>query len=270
MSSAAVENRIDRALGGSSPGLWPFIAAGYPSAGFTRSLLLRLASLPIRGIELGFPYSDPIADGPVIQHAFTRSLEAGTRVADVFRLVTDLRGAGMDLPILAMVSASIVYRVGVETFVRNAATSGFDGLIVPDLSLEEAPQWSALARDAALRLSMLVAPTTSPDRQRAIARAASGFLYYVSVQGVTGARAALPGDLKAHVAEVRLSTGLPVLVGFGVSSASQVGEVCGFADGAIVGSAIVKRITRCIEGGLSEADAVEDVARFVSELCGES
>lgn len=258
-------HRIDAALSGQPPGLWPFVVAGYPDVGTTGALLRGLSTLPIRGVEVGFPFSDPIADGPVIQRAFSGALARGVRVGDVFEMVASVRGE-VGVPLLAMVSASIVYRIGTQRFASEARAAGFDGLIVPDLSLEEAPELAACAAGADLRLSMLIAPTTPPDRERRIAEVASGFLYYVSVQGTTGERGALPDDLEAHVTSLRKGTGLPVLVGFGISGRAQVQAVCGYADGAIVGSAIVRRMTEAIDQGRTSEQVVQDVSEFISEL----
>ena len=164
----AGNNRIDRALSDHPAGLWPFLPAGYPDIAATAELLRSFAGLPIRGVELGFPFSDPIADGPIIQHAFTRALASGLRIDDIFNMVKDVRG-DVDYPILAMVSASIVYRIGIEKFIARASAAGFDGLIVPDLSLEEAPELSRCASRAGLCLSMLIAPTTPADREKRLA-----------------------------------------------------------------------------------------------------
>jgi tryptophan synthase alpha chain len=141
-------------------------------------------------------------------------------------------------------------------------------LIVPDISREEAPALARCVRDAGLHLAMLIAPTTPPDRERRIAEVAGGFLYYVSVQGTTGERAGLPADLREHVVKLRQNTGLPVLVGFGISRLEHVREVCGFADGAIVGSAIVHRVTDLLSAGAGGPVLVERVTGFVEELAG--
>lgn len=259
-------NRIDQALVTQPPGLWPFLVAGYPSKQFTIELLRRMKDLSIRGVEIGFPFSDPIADGPVIQGAFTRSLASGLRVSDVFDIVTAARRE-VDYPMLGMVSASIVHRIGADDFVAMAKSAGLDGLIVPDISLEEAPRLAQLTTAAGLRLSMLIAPTTPPDRQARIAQIAGGFLYYVSIQGTTGARKALPDDLKAQVTSARSTTGLPVLVGFGISTRDHVKEVCHFANGAIVGSAIVSTITRMADrDAKSEATILDACTQFISDL----
>jgi tryptophan synthase alpha chain len=262
-----MSGRISQTLSNHPPGLWPFLAAGYPDVETTEEILRRLADIPIRGVEIGFPFSDPIADGPVIQTAFTKALAAGVRVDDVFQMVGRIRPA-VGFPIVAMVSASIMYRIGMKPFVDRASEAGFDGLIVPDLSLEEAPELSGAAREAGLKLCMLVAPTTPPERQRRIGQLASGFMYYVSVQGVTGARDRLPADLANHVRQVRAATSLPVLVGFGVSTAAQVREVCSVADGAIVGSAVVKRIMDCVEARRSRDQTINDNIDFVRGLAG--
>ncbi|MBU0719313.1 MAG: tryptophan synthase subunit alpha [Planctomycetota bacterium] len=267
MDTEPGKNRIEIALANQPAGLWPFLPAAYPDIETTASLLRAFAGLPIRGVELGFPFSDPIADGPVIQQAFSHALARGIRVADIFEMVAAVRRRA-DYPILAMVSVSIVYRIGVKEFVSQAASAGFDGLIVPDISLEEAPDLAEIAGAAGLRLSMLIAPTTEPDRERRIAHIAGGFLYYVSVQGTTGERTALPADLRDQVAELRTATGLPVIVGFGISTSHQVEDVCGFADGAIVGSAIVRRIGKLMGDGQGCQAIAQDVCRFVAGLAG--
>jgi tryptophan synthase alpha chain len=261
------DNRIDVALTTRSPGLWPFLAAGYPTLDATAAMLRALAGLPIRGVELGFPFSDSISDGPVIQQAFSRALAGGIHVDAIFEMVAAVR-RDVGYPLLAMVSASIVYRIGVEQFLGQARNAGFDGLIVPDLSLEEAPSMAKTVSEAGLRLSMLIAPTTSPEREKRIAEVAGGFLYYVSVQGTTGERKALPADLPDHVGRLRRATGLPVLVGFGISTPQQVRDVCGFANGAIVGSAIVKKITSALEEHAAAGKIVGLTSGFIAELAG--
>jgi len=266
MNSSPSDNRIDRRLAEQPPGLWPFIPAGYPSLDFTEQLLARLAALPIRGVELGIPFSDPIADGPVIQHAFAHALAADVRLADIFAMVTRIRSSNPH-PMLAMVSASIIYRRGADRFVDEAAGAGFDGLIVPDLPLEEAADLTDRCAKKNMRLSMLVAPTTPPERAERIARAAGGFLYYVSIQGTTGERTALPADLAANVTRIRRESSRPILIGFGISTAAQVREVCSFADGAIVGSALVRRIQDASARG-GESAALAAAIDFVRDLAG--
>lgn len=265
MDDKQSKNRIDKALSNAPPGLWPFLVAGYPDLDTTAAILEALDALPIRGVELGIPFSDSIADGPVIQRAFTAALDGEVKLAQIMAVVSTVRPR-IGYPLLAMVSASIVYRVGIETFVDKAASAGFDGLIVPDVSLEETPTLAEAAGKAGLRLSMLIAPTTPRDRQERIAAVSSGFLYYVSVQGTTGARKSLPTDLDAHVRALKAATALPVLVGFGISERSHVEQVCTCADGAIVGSAIVRSLEKSLAEGRRGTDLVEDTCAFIRAL----
>lgn len=269
MSHVRGKDRIGKALADHPPGLWPFLAAGHPTLETTAELLLVLNDLPVRGVELGIPFSDPIADGPVIQRAFSEALAGGRTLRDILSMISQVREA-IDYPLMAMVSASIVYRVGVETFVEKTREAGLDGLIVPDISLEEAPRLAASVEQAGMALSMLIAPTTPDDRQRRIADLATGFLYYVSVQGTTGARDQLPADLKTHVTALKDATALPVLVGFGISRRTQVREVCAYADGAIVGSAIVRRLGEWRDDNVSGADLAQALSALVEDLAAGS
>lgn len=258
--------RIESALSEAPPGLWPFIAAGYPTVESTALLLRELGHLPIRGIEIGFPFSDPIADGPVIQQAFSHALSSGVRVGQVLDAIAEAR-PHVRQPLIGMISASIVYRIGVPGFVDRAAKAGLDGLIVPDISLEEAPALAASLQQAGLKLAMLVAPTTPMDRCRRIAESAGGFLYYVSIQGTTGARDALPADLEKSVCDIRETTGMAVMVGFGISRAEHVRRVCEFANGAIVGSAIMQRMISTWHETKGVDQSRLAAISFVRELC---
>lgn len=246
-------------------GLLPYITAGYPDLGVTRELLLLLERLRVAAVEVGFPYSDSIADGPTIANSYQLALQEHLRVDDVFACVAEVR-RGAAVPLVAMVSFSIVHRRGVDSFCRHAREAGFDGLIIPDLSLEEAPDVSRIADAAGLDLVMLVAPTSSPARRERIARLSRGFVYYLSVAGVTGERAALPADLARNVELLRACSALPICVGFGISRPAQVRAVCEVADGAIVGSALVRRIGDAVRAGASTPRIVEQVGDFVGEL----
>jgi len=251
------ENRIDatfaRLRAAGDKALMPYLTAGFPDLDVTADLLVRVSQAGASVIELGIPYSDPIADGPVIQESFTRVLAGGLRVQDVFDMVRRVR-ADVAAPILSMVSFSIVHRIGVADYVRQAADVGFDGLILPDLSLEEAPDIAEQTASAGLRLAMLVTPTSSPDRFERIARISQGFVYYVSVAGITGERDRLPPALRDNVRRLRQIGGKPVCVGFGIAGPKHVRQVCQVADGVIVGSAIVRRITAAADAG-TPADA---------------
>ncbi len=245
--------------------LMPYVTAGFPNLDVTADLLIHLPAAGASVIELGIPYSDPVADGPVIQASFTRALDAGLRVDDIFRTVQRVRSK-VTAPILSMVSFSIVYRMGVDRYFARAAEAGLDGLIVPDLSLEEAPAIAERASAAGLKLAMLVAPTSSPDRFERIAKLSQGFIYYVAVAGTTGERDQFPPELADNVRRLRQIGGKPVCVGFGVSRPEHVRQVCRVADGAIVGSAIVRRIASAVDSGASNDQTVAQVAAFVREL----
>lgn len=221
--------------------LLPFIPAGYPDLATTAAALPALAAAGGDAIEVGFPFSDPIADGPTIQESFTAALSKKLKVADVFDSVASARSK-VASPLVSMVSYSIVFRYGVDRFVSMARQAGFDGLILPDLPPPEAESICDRVRAGGLDTILLVAPTTTPHRRAEIARLSSGFIYYLSVSGITGERAKLPADLAANVRQLKGMTDRPVCVGFGISQPSHVAELQGVADGAIVGSAYVKRM----------------------------
>ncbi len=222
-------------------GLLPYVTAGFPDLPTTRGILEALDRAGVAAVELGFPYSDPIADGPVIQESFTRALAAGIHVRDILAMVREFRSMS-ELPLLGMLSYSIVYRIGPERFAAQAREAGLDGLILPDLSLEEAAAVVPMINAAGLCVPMLVSPISPPQRRKQIAALSSGFVYYMSVTGITGERTALPPELVDNVRELRAAAGLPVVVGFGISTAEQVRMVCQVADGAIIGSALVRRM----------------------------
>jgi len=246
-------------------GLFPFIVAGQPDVASTISIIQRMEKIGAAGVELGFPFTDPVADGPVIQTAFTQALADGVTVAKIFQALTAARPS-IKIPIVAMISASIVYKIGVESFIKRAAQAGIDGFIIPDLSLEEAPAVAEKVAANDLRLAMLISPNTPDARQEKIAKIATGFLYYMSVTGITGERDKLPEDLVKKVAHLKSLSQTPVLVGFGIKTPQQVRQVCTVGDGAIVGSAIVRRITQGREQGQKSDRIIRQVEEYVSEL----
>ena len=244
--------------------LLPFITAGFPDLDATVALLKEFESRGVRICELGIPFSDPVADGPVIQASYTQVLADGITVDKIFQAASRYRSEGGKLALIAMVSYSIVFRHGVEAFLADAARAGFDGVIIPDLPLEEAGTVEPLAAKVGLCNIMLIAPTSPADRQLEIARHSRGFIYFVSVAGITGERTKLPESTIAAVTELRTHTDTPVCVGFGVSSAAIVAAVCKAADGAIVGSAIVSRIAEAAK--LPREKMVRQVGDFVAKL----
>ena len=219
----------------------PFITAGDPELDATAAIMVEMSRRGADLIELGIPYSDPIADGKTIQASYVRALSRGLRLGQIFDMLRDVRAA-CDTAILTMVSFSIVLRIGPDAYFERAAAAGADGVIIPDLPADEAGRIARQAGARGLHNVCLVAPTTPPDRMRRIARLSRGFIYYVSTTGTTGARNTLSADLSTHVADLRKVTSKPIAVGFGISNPEHVRAVSGYADGAIVGSAIVRRI----------------------------
>lgn len=241
----------------------PFVTAGDPDLATTTRVIKELAAAGADLIEVGFPYSDPIADGPVIQASYTRALNNKVKLSGIFAAVESLKGE-IKTPLLAMVSYAIIFRHGTQTFVDNAVKAGFSGLIVPDLPGDEAAEFAKIADAADLALVQLVAPTTPPERMQKILEHASGFVYCIAVAGTTGAREALPSDLAAMLDSLRKTTTLPLAVGFGLSRPEQIRGLHGLADGGIVGSALVKFLEQANESG-SDA-AVKALRQRAEEL----
>lgn len=260
-------NRIEtrfaalRARGGK--GLIPYLTIGDPDTETTRQAVLAMAAAGADLIELGIPYSDPVADGPVIQRASERSLRGGFRVAQAFELVARLRrDLPADLPLLFMTYYNPVLQRGLERFAADAAAAGADGLLVPDLPLEESDELDAALRRHGLRLIPFLAPTSTDDRIARAAAADPAFIYCVSLTGVTGVRERLSDRLSGMVERIRRHTPAPLAVGFGISGPDQARAAAALADAVIVGSAVV----RLIEEGGTPQEIAARVGRFVGEL----
>ncbi len=234
----------------------PFLTGGYPSLAVTTDAIGAVAQAGASIIEVGIPFSDPIADGPVISASMHEALAAGATVEGVFRAVAQAR-AHTDVGLVAMVSASIVTRIGAHDFVSRAAHAGFDGLIVPDLDSAGAGELANLCESRGLSLALLVAPTSSNERSREIVSHCRGFVYLLARAGITGERDASP-EIAGPVAALRAVTRLPIAAGFGISTAAHVAAVTQHADAAIVGSALVRR--------MGSTTPVEAAAEFTSLL----
>ncbi len=237
--------------------LMPFITAGYPTLADTRAMLPALQDAGASIVELGFPFSDPIADGPVIAASMYEALKQGVRPRDIFDMVRDLRD-GLSLGLIAMVSDSIIAKIGAERFIGDAAAAGFDGLILPDIDLNEADRIRPIADACGLSMTLLIAPNTAEARLKDVVNRCTGFVYLLARVGITGESDAAP-DIADRVALVRRFTDLPVAVGFGISEPAHVRAVTQSADAAIVGSALVRRM------GMAE-NPVEEASRFVRSL----
>ena len=220
----------------------PYVAAGDPDMKTTRKIISSLTKADADIIELGIPFSDPLADGPTIQKAIQRSLKAGCTVNKVMDMVRQLRKRGVQVPLIFMTYYNIVFNYGISRFISRAKASGADGIIVPDLPMEESEELTRVADKKDFCVIMLAAPTTPPARFRKISKCSRGFIYYVSLTGVTGARKALSDRLKSDVKKLKKMTEKPVCVGFGISNSRQAKDIVRASDGIIVGSVIIKLI----------------------------
>jgi len=247
--------------------LLPYLTAGYPDVLTSLELIRAADRAGAAVVEIGFPYSDSVADGSVIQESFHAVLERGFRVSDALALAAEARPS-VHCALAAMLSYTLVHRVGVAAFLRDAKAAGFDGVIVPDVPVEESESLRDAARAVDLCFVGLVAPTSSADRRREIARASTGFLYQIARSGTTGERADLPPELGRDVAKLRTYSELPICVGFGVSTPEHVRAVCKVADGAIVGSAIVRRVRDAVRAGRPSDQIVNEIGTYLAELAG--
>ena len=239
----------------------PFITAGDPDLKTTQAVIRELAAADVDLIEVGFPYSDPIADGPVIQASYTRALENGIQVEDIFSAFKEMVDEELP-PLVAMVSFAIIFRMGVSRFLETAKAAGFSGLIVPDLPGDEAAETATAVQAAGLSLVQLIAPTTPESRTNRILASCSGFLYCISVAGTTGERSELPDELTQQLRNLKQRTDLPLAVGFGIRGPEQVDTLRGIADGVIVGSAIVRRL----ENSADPAQAIAGIGEFARTM----
>ncbi len=242
-------------------GIVAYLTAGDPSLDATEKIVLAAAEAGADVIELGVPFSDPLADGPTIQRASERALKSGTTLAGILGLVARLRRSS-EVPIVLFSYFNPILQMGLEKFAAEAAKAGADGVLVTDLTPEEAGEYRAILRAHNLDTIFLAAPTSTEARLAKIAAASSGFLYLISRIGVTGTRDALPEDLPAFVRRVRQQTRLPIAVGFGISQPTHVTVLGGIADAAVVGSAIVAEI----EKAATPERAAEAVASLIRTL----
>jgi tryptophan synthase alpha chain len=251
--------RLRNASGGKA--LISYIMAGDPNLDASEQIIRALAEIDMDLIELGMPFSDPIADGPVIQRASERSLKQGLTLKRLLELVKKLR-LELNTPIVIMTYYNLFFHYGLEQFARDAAAAGVDGVIVPDLPVEEAEEFQTALDSQDMALIYLVAPTSTDERIKKIAKLARGFIYYVSRTGVTGLRADISSDLEANLQRIRSLVNLPVAVGFGVSTPEQARSISQSADGVVMGSAIVKVVEETAQDhGKAAARFLEPIVR---------
>lgn len=261
---SAIDDQFKKLKSENKKAFMPFVTAGDPNLDVTEKVLRKIDAAGCHLIELGIPYSDPIADGPTIQASYTRALENGSKLEQIFEMVTRTKGE-IETPIVMMVSFAIIFRHGMDSFLENAIRAGVSGAIVPDMPFDEAETFSAKCRSLDFSLIQLITPTTPPARAIEIAQQTTGFIYYVSVTGITGERTAMPDDLVEKLTWLREQTELPICVGFGISSPEQVETLKPHCDGIIVGSAIVRRIAAAAEAAQEDA-VLDDVGEFVDSM----
>jgi tryptophan synthase alpha chain len=258
-------NRLDatfaRLRAKNEKALIPYIMAGDPSLQESESLVLEMERAGADIIELGVPFSDPIADGPVIQRAAERALRNGTSLRGILKSVAMLRNQ-TQIPLVLMTYYNNIHALGESAFCRDAADAGVDGVIIPDMPPEEAVAMQTAAENSGLHVVYLLAPTSTPTRRNLVTRRCRGFLYYVSLTGITGARLTDLADVRRNVDTIRRSCKIPVAVGFGIATPEDAAKVAQFADGIIVGSAIVRQIGEHEHG----PDLSARIGRFVRSL----
>ncbi|MBI4672856.1 MAG: tryptophan synthase subunit alpha [Chloroflexi bacterium] len=255
-------NRIDevfQTLRNQRAALMPYLPLGYPTLAASHDLICAAQDAGANMLELGIPFSDPLADGPVIQHATQAALENGMDLGKCLDMVQDVRDHGVTIPLILMGYYNPLLRYDVKKFARDAFEAGADGVIAPDVPVEEAEELKHALHAQELHLILLAAPTSSDERLRKIGKSTRGFLYLVSLTGVTGARAGVPAGLEEFIKRARAATDKPVCVGFGIADAASAKRVAELADGVIVGSALVQKIG-------DASNAVENARQFIGEL----
>ena len=255
-----IRSAIAKRQGDATAAFMPYVLLGYPSRMESAAMVRMLADSGADLFEFGFPFSDPLADGPTIQAATHRVLLNGMTTRDCLDIAKELRDAGITQPFCAMSYYNPIFNYGLDRFIEDAAQAGFDGFIIPDLPPDEGEEMEVACRDAGLALIYLLAPSSSRERVELVTEHSTGFIYLVSVLGTTGARASLPSYLADLVAQVRANTDTPACVGFGVSNGAQAAQVASIADGAIVASALIDAVS-----GPIGVDAMTCLARKLAQ-----
>ena len=264
--ASRLSRRFEQVRASGRGALVTFITAGDPNPSASADLLQRLPAAGADIVEVGMPFSDPMADGPSIQAASQRALASGMTLARTLAMVSDFRANDSDTPLVLMGYFNPIYRYGPTRFVEDALSAGVDGLIIVDLPPEEDQELCHPALTAGLHWIRLVTPTTDEDRMNTVLKNTSGFVYYVSIAGITGTRAAATDTIESATKRIREKTSLPIAVGFGIRTQAQVAEIIQVADAAVVGSALVDRIADGIAEQHTDEVIVESVTNLVSDL----
>ena len=238
-----------------------YLPAGFPTIADSAKVIAAMVKGGVDAIEIGFPYSDPVMDGPVIQNAAEQSLKQGTSASDVFNLMAETTKLGV--PAVVMTYWNPIEKYGVDAFAQSLKAAGGSGVITPDLTVEESARWAAASENSEINRIYVIAPSTSDNRMPLVTSQCSGFIYAASLMGVTGTRTSVSGDARSLVARIRETSTLPIAVGLGVSNAAQAHEVANYADGVIVGSAFIREVQE--SGSIDEAcTRVRELARSLS------
>lgn len=258
-----IENKFKELKKNNQKAFIAFITAGYPNLNTTEKLVIELERSGVDIIELGVPFSDPMADGPIIQEASCEALKKNVRLIDILKLVKKMRSK-INIPIILMTYYNPIFSFGDNRFIKMAVDCGVDGVIIPDLPPDEGCDFIRKANKSGLNNISFISPTTSTPRIKFISSVAKGFIYYVSLTGVTGVRKAVASNLKENIKIIKRYTNKPVCVGFGISNRKQVEEVSKVADGVIIGSAIVAKIKENIKN----PSLIKNIGKFVQGLKG--
>ncbi len=262
LSSGRIESCMSQLRENNRSGLFPFVTAGDPDLSFTKSLIKSLASSGADGIEIGVPFSDPLADGPTIQRASMRALEGGTNLKSVIKMISEIREDLKNLPLVIMTYYNPIVAMGIDVFVKECSLAGVDAVIVPDLPPEESMLLLKSMEEYPLELVFMLAPTSTEERISLVNKFGGGFIYYVAQMGVTGARESLDKDLNVSLEKINEEKKMPVLVGFGIKTPEQAAEVSQYAEGIIVGSALID----VIEQNSQREDKLEAAAKYIASL----
>ena len=244
----------------------PFITAGDPDMGASLELLRKLPAAGADLIELGIPFSDPMADGPINQASYLRALEAGATLSKVIGLVRKFRDTDEKTPIVLMGAYNPIHAYGTARFAKDAAEAGVDGLLIVDLPVEEDEVLRAPAEEHGIDIVRFLAPTTHDERLKIVLTGARGYLYYASIAGITGTKSFVEESVRAALARVRRASALPCVVGFGIRTPEEAGQIASIADGVVVGSAIVSRIAQATDKALPRSRLVSEVLEFCASL----
>ena len=261
-----IKQRIAELKSAGRKSLVPYLVAGDPSLEITVQLMHALVGAGADIIELGVPFSDPSSDGPVIQLAAERALRNNISLIDVFSMVANFRKRDADTPVVLMGYLNPIEIMGYENFITSAQTAGVDGVLVVDMPTMEAERFLNLAKPSSLDVIFLVAPTTTPDRARLICELCSGYLYYISLKGVTGADIKDKGSIEKNIQRLRQLTDLPIVIGFGIKDGAGAAEMASISDGVVVGSALVEKIAQLDEGKNYSPQQLQQCVSLIADI----